>query len=1036
MTIYQRQFSQILSEELLRQLLEGKVPDVATITDKVSKALSKDGNITYQFFQQPSRSLFQIEQYNTSLKQIKFDIDMLQDELLDLFSSSVKRISYADMYHKVHSHELKNLKSILTSILFTIENADFYFSGAFDNFSDNSKADLEESTPQVINSSETCLNLPFGGRNTQRIDSSHLQAFDTWPIEVVTPKAAKILFQEQVPGSRFSSMFVDNLSAWSYEIVTTERVPVSIRFTFPLAGSVKEDVEVLISRIEIMAHSLGKQKIRIRLSTDNVNYLAPLGYEDGIEVTDLKSIFAMDFETNLVQFVEVVLSKEGPDQVLAGQSGDAFQYVFGLKGLAAYQTGRQRLATYVSKPFAFNEQTSISKVSIQSNFFKPPGTNIRYSLALADADGNQASSFFAINPVGKSVQASAPDVVKFDTSNTKQERFSVDLSKTEADLRYGQVFRGKNLYKIKDSLSPAPLFNSINLTRGFGAWSRDTSVEYIDITVPNCYVDFSSGDDESLYLLTSETKISGGPFFNATYDTPSALFSNTQFITQNTNPEQEFILSERLYFDPNRGHQLRALTPNSITPRGAIHSVKHIQGSTRRTLAKQLPILFPSTTGDLLFFTIDVTNFITATTDPVTAPIVRAYPVGSSTAQVLNIGVDYILSSGVTLPDGVRVETADVRMAIPATSWLRRLLSPASVGEINAAYTIEIEYSPLEDITLNAFAYDAGQNMLTLSNTIVPFGEALLITYRHKVKVPDEIIKTSVEVYDLPTIDPNKTKYVEGVDYTISARTGLITRIATGGITAAGGVYVNFIIRRAGIGIERFNTWCHVENPDGVEIRFELNSESKVNRLIPDTAAGEDLFVNTPAGSVNLTRSAGTPVIGPGWVQFMVISKNPFINRADPGASRGAGMIDQVIQINDLNGRKVFRGGGAYFDTILAFREPMIQRTLGHFRTNTLATNKETFAIDDSDPQNAVVVVNYLANMSDDIYNYSPTEDGDRSLAPQAFPETYDMSWSYINTDSATLNNKLLVRINLERDLGVDGSLTPKIFDYQVRVGF
>jgi len=383
MGIFEKQYSKIISEELLRYFLEGKVPDIDIIGERISKVLAKDGDVTFQYFSQPSKSTFQIEQYNNALRQIKFDIDLFQEELLDLFGQSLKRVNFAELYYNINSHELRNLKSRLEAILFTIENADYYFSGAFDNFSDSSKTDLKKSTPSVLDIKEGVLALPIGGRNTQRISMLHLSNYDSWKVSTDVDPA--IIDTESVVGdTRFGDMFTDVNAAWSYEIVTKESVPVSVQFIIPIAGAPEEEVEVFLNRLEISPHSLGKQVIKIRLSNDNVNYFSPAGYEAGITVGDASRTYAIDFETTLVQYAEIIITKDRPDEVVPTADGNRYQYVFGLKSFAAFTVGRAQRATYYSKPFSFNETNSITKISIASNYLKLPGTAIKYSVALSD----------------------------------------------------------------------------------------------------------------------------------------------------------------------------------------------------------------------------------------------------------------------------------------------------------------------------------------------------------------------------------------------------------------------------------------------------------------------------------------------------------------------------------------------------------------------------------------------------------------------------------------------------------------------------
>ena len=115
MGIFDKQYQKVLSEEILKFLLQGRTPNSEQLADKLNAAFSKKGNVVYQFYPQPNRTVFNVEQYNNSLKQIKFDLDLFQEELLSLFSASVKRINYANLNYNINDYQLSRLKAELES---------------------------------------------------------------------------------------------------------------------------------------------------------------------------------------------------------------------------------------------------------------------------------------------------------------------------------------------------------------------------------------------------------------------------------------------------------------------------------------------------------------------------------------------------------------------------------------------------------------------------------------------------------------------------------------------------------------------------------------------------------------------------------------------------------------------------------------------------------------------------------------------------------------------------------------------------------
>jgi len=1050
MGIFEKQYSKIIAEELLRFLLEGKVPSNDVIGERISKVLNREGGVTYQYFPQPSRSVFQIEQYNNSLKQIKFDIDLFQEELLDLFGESAKRVNFAELYYKIHTHELKNLKSKLESVLFSIQDADYYFSGAFDNFSDTSKTDLEKSTSSIVDLREGALVLPFGGRNTTRISMLHLANYNNWKVDVSAPESL-VIEKGQLAGTNFYDIFSNVKASWAYQVITSERIPVSIKFIIPIAGSPDEEAEVFLNRLELSPHSLGRQNILVRLSNDNVNYFTPLGYENGITVDDATRVYAMDFETTLVQYVELTFTKENPDDVIpiSDSTTNNYQYIFGLNHFAAFSTGRVLRASYYSKPFKFDSTSSVSKIALSSNFFRPPSTTIRYQIALTDDEGNLKTNFYPINPIGKNVTSGAPQLINFKNNNYKSEKFVVGLNNTDVDLQYGAVTRGRRLFKIKDRLLPSPIFGAVELVRGYGAWARDSSASYVTLSVPNCYVDFSTVNTENLYFTRSEAPVEAAYVQNGLYvQYTSATQTTSQFQYSQENRRTRIRLSSTPYYIQSNGHAIRPSLSlqgaQDPTPTFAIYSIKKVSQSASRV--KETSFIqgnvYPqgNTATNPVIFNLATADFVINSTDPARNPVVTAVMNSAPfTRTQLVAGLDYDFET-VTI-DNVQKPTGRILIKHHPQSVLRPPTIPAGGSPTVFNFIIELEYTPEQDITHRILSLTGDE--IVLDHSVHKPGDIYEVTYRKLVTSPNEIIRTSVKVYDKPLSDPTTRLLKEGADYALNSGVGSIRRINTGAIAANGDVYVTFDIKFAGEQLEKFSTWCKIENPDGAEIRFNLDSLSKKAFLYPDYAAGERVFISTSSSLIEITDALGTPRLPSGWIQFIVISKNPGVY-----TSYGSNLINQVIQLKDIDGQRIFREQSKYFNFVLAYRDPMIQRTLNHLKVNTLAEDTRSFAIDESDRNNPVIVVNFLPNKSLDLYSYGPTSytfpsdivTGGSALSrfanPIKIPETYSITWYYASTEPENIDNNVVVRIDLEQDPKSDGSLTPKIFDYQLRVGF
>ena len=992
MAIYQRQYEKILAAETLRFLLLGRLPNLNDISKRISSVIDKKNNITYKYVPQPTREIFRNELYNKALRSIKFDIDTFHEELLDLFSESSSRLNYADLYHKLNSYELRNLEAKLEMLLFTVQDADFYFSGAFDTFSDTSKTDLNQSTNEIVDLSEQCLVLPYLGNSTKRINMDSLIPKTTINVQVTTKNGAQIQSINQIPSSSFGNIFTDTLSVWGYEVISSSNEPVDVTFTFPLNNNNGLESEFFVSRFELIPHSINKQSVIIKTSNDDVNYLSILGYEQGIETTDQKITYAMDFETTLVQYVKITLHKDEPDEEITSSTGSSksYKYLFGLKKFAAFTTGRLIKATYISKPFSFTDSSIIGKVSIDAEESIPSGCSLSYSIASADASGNQLSSYIPITPINGSTTIGIDKIVSFGSTIENSNQFTVMFDGDDSPQTYGSPFQGKQFYRIGPAITNIPIFGSTLLYRGFKSWFRDTSGSFEIINISNNYINFQQSNVESMFATTIEV--------------PELI----------TLPVQNYIrrvylrLTKTPYYDPSKGHAMKPISGQDSSldtrPNYAIYKIIK-RGSVTRSTTSAFGL-----TDNNLYLPVD--SFIIQSNQSSDLPTLQL-----TNGQIFRFGTDYTFE---TIDNGGEPKPTG-RLLIPEDSSLRD-----ANGVIN--YSVTFTYTPDLDITHKVSRVNG--NNITLDHSNLTLQDSIEITYRFVPVSPSQIIKSSIRVSNLPSSSSGIIFYIEGRDYVINANTGNIQAIAGGQISDTNGVYVQFSYRNSTSTLQTFTTWCDIAPSDGTQIKFDLDPSTKKNKLIVDTDVGEAFYINTPQGLINLTNATSTPVLPSGWVQLIVRSKSPTDNVA-----YGTNLIDQVIQLKDINKKKIFKQNNNYFNQITAFREPLAERTLNHLKVNTLLSDHSVFAIDTiTDPNNSYIVVNFSPNNTTEIYNKVPTADSDEASAPDSSPEEFLLTW-VSKVDSAETPSNIIVRVELNRNQDTDGAQTPKLFGYKLRVG-
>jgi len=991
MSIYNRQYQKVIASELLRYFLLGKTPDLNDINKRITEAISKKNNITYSYLPQPYKEIFNNVLYNSSLKKIKFDIDTFHEELLDLFSQAAQRTNFADLYYKVNNYELSRLEAELNLLLFINNQGDFYFDGAFDTFSDKSKIEENQSTKDIIDLSERCISLPYGAVNTKRINVGQLAFAPSTSLTISRPNA--LISSVQIPNTKFGNIFTDMLAPWGHEIVLNESGPLSITFTFPLNQSNELESEYFVNRFEVVPFGIKKQFCTIRTSNDDVNYLSIKGLESEIVLNDQAKVYGFDFETTLVQFVRITLSKKEPDEEILINNEKRYKYIFGLKKFATYQTGRLAKATYISKPYSFKNTEVIGKVSLEVNHSIPKGTSASYYISTIDGS-NKESPYIPIIPSTAELNPGASKVISFNNTLIKEDRFTTTFDGDDAPQLYGEPFQGKEFYRIGPRYNTKPIYGSSKLFRGFKSWFRDYSGSFEIVTINDNYVSFEQTDTEAMYVTTIESP---------TIVTPPLGGDGVKRVN--------LTVSRTPYYDSTRGHLLKPQpgTQNvniDTRPNYAIYRILQRVSTSRVTrtfnLQNSRTQYLPSS------------NFVIQSSSPGQRPEIRNF----SGNQVYTEGVDFTFEvidiGGRSKPTG--------RINIPNGS----AFLDASNNVIYLA--LEFRYTVDPDITHKVTSIN--NSTITLDHCSNTENDSLEVTYRYIPTTPSQIINSSIRVANLPSTSASRIFYVEGRDYVVDPASGAIQRIPTGEIDTKGSVYIQFSYRSTSSVLQTFTVWAYVASTEGTQIKFDLDPSTRQNKLVVDSELGESFYVNTKQGLVNLTKSAVTPILANGWVQFIVRSKDP-----SSFATYRSNLIDQVIQLKDINKKKIFRPFSSYFNEITAFRDAMVEKTLNHLKVNTLLSDHTVFAVDSTTDINSnYIVINFKPNETKELYNKVPTEDADETTAPVDTEEEFIFIYSE-KIDEENAPKKLRVKVELSRNNGIDGGVTPKVFDYQLRVG-
>jgi len=1014
MVISIRQYSEVYNKFFLEILKEGRIPSIDEVNKRAGDYLPNIGEPVkpiYKFKAQNASSVFDRVLYNEFIDKVKFDLEILFEELGEIELKNIQRILHADLFHSVNSYELKQLQKKLDSLLFATGAFDEGFFVQFDTFDDFSKTNQLESTPGIIDVGEGALTLPIGLAGAQKLDTSHLYGQSNTDIEVV-PDDASIV--GMLPGSSFGNLFKDSTNVWGVRVTSPVNQKVKIGFKLRLAR------EEFINKVTVIPHADKMQRLFVSYSVDDENIKSWSEYASGIVLTDQSTIYSMDVNDSLVDYIYIELEKDEADNELIQGSIDAsqdvplFEYLFGLKNLSFFMTGRTETGTYISKPFDFSEDLSaIGKIAISAAEELPEGTSIDWSVGFADDEDQLIGSLIPLSPQNRALKSSLPEVINIAEVLTNVS--DIEITDPLLLFRYNSI----DYYRIV-LLDTQPIFGTAKLFRGLNAWTRDKEGTPIPYVVHNNWLPFSLSDVQSLYVPLEETQsiqtlggvlsliLSQPPLYDGDQNTISSFTAGTgldadtdanptytiYYMKLNLNEDENLVEDPGSSFNETYSYTLStaAILPNSVTIKkydsddNVIHTF--VNGSE-----------------------------------------------GSSTA-------DYYVNQPDGYPDGEIT-------AIDGSSLIN------SLGDGNYLL-ITADY----DIDITRFASDINGSAISMGGDEGGIGQIFLgryvnIKYR---AIPSDVVKASIKVKKVygPTANSSDI-YIQGVDYMFDAKSSKLQRLSTGSIPGGAqegaDVYCDFIWNDESP-IESYSMWAKVGSTQGITVELENKTEWNAdNGLNADTALGESFMANIPGvGLIDLTDALIWPKME-GWIQFFVESINPFVEDANGNedqttkavsGGQPAGLIDKVIQLKNVDLQRVFRPGGQYFSEIISRRQPLTQVSLPFLKNNLVKGQVDFFAVEKifvNDIALFSVIVNFTQNINIDLYNYGPhaAEDTSTYGLPIGHPEKFRFTW--INQEIEDAFTKVIVKATLSRStnsnsLDVNSNITPKVLNYFLKTGY
>ena len=928
---------------------------------------------------------FDINLHNKSVNDIKLDLSVLFEELNAIQQSSLNRILSADFFHSVHAHELSKLNKELDALLFSTAGAEDNFYAKFESFDDYTKTNQVVSTPGVIDLAEGSLSLPISLKGSYKIDTSHMASVIHSKSKLNKTEASIV---NNISGTKFGNVFTDKVQSWAIECISDIDGPLELSFTFALKA------EEFINRITVISHSVNKQTCKISTSVDNVNKKSLKDYASGILLDSQYNEASFDFEDRLVEFIHVTLIKDSPDNQIDGK----YQYIFGLKNISIYSTGRSEQAYYESKAFDFSKDlTAIGKISLSATESIPENTTIDWSVGLIDSTNNLIGNMTPITPQNRPAASGPSKVVSLQDVTKKAIAFTSEPGTFSSVLNFQNI----NFYNIQ-TISDEPVYGTALLYRGNNCWFRDQSESVNPVLVKDNYTPFSKGDTQQLYQISQEV-VNG-----------SLSTTNTSVVVLNKAP----------LYDSNKGHSL--IPPFGVNPEGNTDPTYAVY---KATLSSQSTNITVSNKQFSLGSQVDLglKNIIYSGPGDIVITDV-------SNGKVYQDGYDYIVDlDDDGNPTGV----------IIALQPSENDNGPAKDLGVDPYPTVSIQYTVDPDLTRFITKITGKQVFFNLNINNLP-GSQIVVKYRH---ISSNIIKSSIKVKAFYGNQGNAKIYTQGYDYIYDSATSQIQRLTSGAIPPGTDVYVDYKYNDLSQELDQFFIWANVGANNKVTVSTEKTFSSVTsvsstfnvqNKLKPDPDLEERLLAQIPGvGLVDLTSSVIWPEMS-GWVQFVVKSIPPetLINKSK------VPLIHQVIKMKDQDDNFLFLAGGKYFNELTAIREPLTQVSFNYLKANVLKGDDSKFSVKklllDTGNQYQVVV-NFLPNPSDKLYQYGPIGEGSfQDSLDGIYPlyESWRMVWTSkkLNVDAST---RLIVAATLSRTPeSTGGNITPKVYDYIVKTGF
>lgn len=508
MSISDLQFREALNKASVEVLKEGKVPSLSRIGQKIKERLP-EGSVkpTLTVRLQGYREQWNLDGMNKMLEEIDFDTNVMYKALLSMSSRILSRLNFVETSSRAQNAQMDRIEGLANNLLFVVQDGDGHFDAVYDDFHDLSKVDLTLSTRDIVDLKSQTVELPDASPNTKKINLEHMHTQFAWSVSVNSD--SQVIRAETPQDAQFKNIFLDTISMWRYDVITSEAGPTSISFRIPVHRI--RGAELSISRVQLIGASEFSQQAEIKYSVDGVNYLKFPGSTSLVELEKSTRTVNIDFALTRVEFIEITLYRSSFDKIV----DTGYLTSFGLRHLALYTIGRSYNAELVSKEFSVSDPEKLQKLSLSVYEEIPAGTDIKYYLAaiqredLDDDEPEKHGQWVPVTPITRAQKKDeAPRVLTLSTLSKNTLTFT---PKTPLDELYS--YKGVSYYMVNGAndvqaerlITEDVIFRSATLLRGKNAWMRKKSGTEARFKVNNNFISFSTGGRQKVYTTSTET---------------------------------------------------------------------------------------------------------------------------------------------------------------------------------------------------------------------------------------------------------------------------------------------------------------------------------------------------------------------------------------------------------------------------------------------------------------------------------------------------------------------------------------------------